>query len=239
MRIFKRNIFVLLSINSFIIFISFSHKIISQELHSKSSKLELDLYNHYLKKYNETIIHFEEISLKLKKRAFSLDIQSNFRELKRLNRIISSQISNIRIYINNNQSINASEDLENLKNNLDKFDEKYNTINELYIQYKDRIKIIKKYLKEFFIGVIIILLIIIIIILIISFFIIKRQKKYYILKEEITLNKIKDTNNSVDDGNSKITNINNKSKHNNKNKETKKEKNIISTGRLFLKKLAK
>ena len=244
MCIFKRNMFFLSSIKSFIIFILYSYKIISQELPSNSSKSEIDLYNHYLSKYNETIIHFVEISLKLKKRVFSLDIQNNFRELKRLKRVINSQISNIRIHINNNQSINSSEDLNNLKNNLDKFDEKYNEINELYIQYKERIKIIKKFLIDFFIGVIIILLIIIIIILIISFFVIKRQKKYYILKEEITFNQIKDTNNSnnsVNERDNKRIKINNKNKHNNKNKENKKEKekNIISTGRLFLKKAMK
>ena len=239
MSLFKRKIFFLSSINSFIIFISFLNKIISQELQSNSSKSELDLFSHYLNKYNETTILFEKISLKLKKRVFNLNIQSNFRELKRLNREISSQISNIRIYINNNQTINISEDLDNLKNNFEKFDEKYNIIKELYIQYKNRINKIKEYLKTFFIGVIIILLIIIIIILIISFFVIKRQKKYYILKEEITFNQLRETNKSVNEGDNNEIKINKKIKKNHKNKEDKKSKNIISTGRLFLKKTSK
>lgn len=179
----NNNKYFILLITS-IIFISFPHKIISQNTHNNSYELKL---NKCINEYNITSIKLAELTLKLKKITLNFILKIFFTQLKTINQKIKLDITRMKEYINENKYDNIISEIDKCDVNFERFEEKYNKTIKVYNKFENTKNSIGKFFKIFFLTIFIVVMIFAVFVIIITFIIIKRQKKYYILKEEVTL----------------------------------------------------
>lgn len=178
------------NLNSYtIIYIAYIIFIISQINSQRSLQSEeKELLNNCISSFNKTESRFSEISQKMKNIKYNIFLKIRYKNLERMHSKIQISITEIREKLDstNYDKNKIIEQLKMLDGNIEKYERKCDSANDLYYQAENIKAIVYNLIKAFFMTLLIIIIVVMIIIGIVSFFIIRRQKKYHTLEEEHT-----------------------------------------------------
>lgn len=182
-----------------IILSSLISNIHSQEV-IQTNETEFEMFNKTLTKYNQSLLLFDDIEQKMVNITMNIPLRVRFKALKRNKNNLQQEVSKIEEELNKDKydSKKIIDDIKSLNKDIKNFDNKYKKLNELYYEFESIKESFSNFFKVFFITLFIVVLIVISLIGIVSFFVIKKQKKYYKLKEEVSINELKDESKKVD-----------------------------------------
>jgi flagellar biosynthesis/type III secretory pathway M-ring protein FliF/YscJ len=192
---------------------------------------EKQLFNEYVFNYNNSVSKLKDVNDKLGGIKYNFIFLIKFNKLKKENKVIEKQIS--QIYNELNSTIcdknKINKELDALNKTLSKFDKKCNKIVHDYNKFDMTKGNIIKMIKKFLSILIIITIIVFLIVGVISFFIVKKQKRYSRMREDYSQDDSNDNDEDRDFYKLKVKNSQNYSSSREKlgKKKKKHKKRII------------
>lgn len=160
----------------------------SQNISSDAS--EIELFNQSMAKYNNTKMHFDDITNKMKNISFNILLKIRYKEVERCYKTVINKFMEIQNELKeaNYERENVKKNIKLLDSDINTFEKKYRATKSLYFEFERTKNYLIHFLKIFFICLFVSVLIIMAIVGIVSYFVVKNQRRYYKLQEEYSFN---------------------------------------------------